>query len=447
MTMALCPPALHMTPTAPARRRILLSAFACSPLWGSEPGVGWRWALELGRHHDVTVLTHAYFRDQIEPLALRGGAPGVSFEWFTVPGALGHPHHQLNSRTYYWLWQFTARKHVKALLSRTPHDVIHHLTWGTYRFPSFLGGLGTPLVIGPVGGGETAPWRLWRRWPWREQLFYGARQLSILLSRWDPFVMLSMQRAACVLTKTRETRAALPWFARAKAHEASEIGVAPLQVAPARVHDSTAPLALLYAGRLLGGKGVPYLLPMMKRLVEQGVSVRLTLAGDGRLDAWVRRRVDALGLTGFVQLAGKVPRERMQALYDASDLLVFPSWHDSSGNVVTEALARGVPVLCLDLGGPRYAVDEACARVVSTAGLNETGVAHALAAEVEKLAADREALKAMSAAALRRIGEMSWAHQVERAYTIIGTQLGWQSAAPASPAPAEGNAASEALCA
>ena len=40
--------------------RILLSAFACAPHSGSEPGVGWHWALELARlGHDVLVLTRA----------------------------------------------------------------------------------------------------------------------------------------------------------------------------------------------------------------------------------------------------------------------------------------------------------------------------------------------------------------------------------------------------
>ena len=417
-----------MTPTAPARRRNLISAFACSPLWGSEPGVGWRWALELGRNHDVTVLTHAFFRDQIEPLIQTGDTPGVRFEWLRVPGVGGHPHRQLNSRAYYWLWQLAARSYTKALLARSPQDLIHHLTWGTYRFPSFLGGLGVPFVLGPVGGGETAPWRMWQRWPWREQLFYAARQLSIVLSRWDPFVMWSMHKADCVLTKTRETRAALPWFARRKAHEASEIGVAPAPPPAARVRTG-GPLQLLYAGRLLGGKGVPYLLPMMQALVEQGVSVQLTLAGDGRLDGWLRRKIQMLGLGGCVRLAGKVPREHMQALYDASDLLVFPSWHDSSGNVVTEAMARGVPVLCLDLGGPRYAVDAACARVVVTDGLDENGVGAALAHEVRLLANDRNALASMSAATQHRVGQLSWEHQVAHAYSIIGAQLGWQATA------------------
>ena len=414
-----------MPPAQGARKHILLSAFACSPVWGSEPGVGWRWALELARHHDVTVLTHSHFRAQIEPLAAAGHTEGIRFEWFSVPGVGGHPHRQLNSRLYYWLWQWTLRRRVKALLARQRCDAIHHLTWGTYRFPSFLGGLGVPLIVGPVGGGEGAPWRLWRHWPWREQLFYALRQGSILASRWDPFVVESMRRADCVLTKTQQTRDALPASARTKAFDASEIGVADVADPSHRPHDEGAPLQLLYAGRLIGGKGVPYLLPMMRRLLDRGVAVHLTLAGDGRLAPWLRQRIATLGLQSHVRLLGKVDRPRMPALYDANDLLVFPSWQDSSGNVVTAALARGVPVLCLDLGGPCLAVDADCACVVSTAGLDDHGVAAALADEVVRLARQRGLLRAMSTAALRRARQLTWAAQVDRSYRIVARQLGW----------------------
>ena len=54
---------------------------------------------------------------------------------------------------------------------------------------------------------------------------------------------------------------------------------------------------------------------MMKRLVEQGVAVQLTLAGDGRLEAWLRRRIDALGLAGVVQLAGATSNRQVRARY------------------------------------------------------------------------------------------------------------------------------------
>ena len=48
------------------RKRVLLSCFACSPIWGSEPGVGWRWLIELAKRHDVELVTHAYFREHLE---------------------------------------------------------------------------------------------------------------------------------------------------------------------------------------------------------------------------------------------------------------------------------------------------------------------------------------------------------------------------------------------
>jgi len=418
-------------PTAAPRRRILVSSFACSPIVGSEPGVGWRWSTELGRNFDVTVVTHGYYRKEIEAALAARPMPHVRFEWFTVPGVGGHPHRQLNSRLYYWLWQLTVRRKVRGLLASGRHDLVHHLTWGTYRFPSFLGGLGVPLVMGPVGGGEGAPARLYRSWPWREKAFYRLRELSIAVSRWDPFVLWTMSHAACILTKTRETRNALPWFARRRAVEASEIGVGPLPPAAPRVASPDEPLRLLYAGRLIGGKGLPYVLLALQVLARRGIRAQLTVAGNGRLRGWVHAQVMQRGLADRVSLLDEVPRERMASLYEASDVLAFPSWHDSSGNVVTEALSRGVPVVCLDIGGPRYAVDERCAVIVATQGLDETGLAEAFADGLERLHRDRALVARLSGGALARAAEMTWSHQVDHAYRLIAGRLGWSSPAPA----------------
>src|SRR4051812_29636278 len=41
---------------APARLRVLVSAYAVSPVRGSEPGLGWNLVSRLARYHDVTVL-------------------------------------------------------------------------------------------------------------------------------------------------------------------------------------------------------------------------------------------------------------------------------------------------------------------------------------------------------------------------------------------------------
>ena len=50
-------------------------------------------------------------------------------------------------------------------------------------------------------------------------------------------------------------------------------------------------------------------------------------------------------------------RARSAELYRRHHALLYPSLHDSSGNVVLEALFHGLPVVCLDLGGPAEIVD------------------------------------------------------------------------------------------
>ena len=60
-----------------ARLRVLISAYACEPGKGSEPEVGWQWALQMARFHDVTVLTRTNNREAIEKelVLLRGKQP------------------------------------------------------------------------------------------------------------------------------------------------------------------------------------------------------------------------------------------------------------------------------------------------------------------------------------------------------------------------------------
>ena len=46
---------------------------------------------------------------------------------------------------------------ARALHREVGFDVVHHLTWAGFRVPTFLGSLGPPLILGPIGGGETSP--------------------------------------------------------------------------------------------------------------------------------------------------------------------------------------------------------------------------------------------------------------------------------------------------
>ncbi|WP_328584607.1 glycosyltransferase family 4 protein [Streptomyces sp. NBC_00370] len=73
----------------------------------------------------------------------------------------------------------------------------------------------------------------------------------------------------------------------------------------------------------------------------------------------LRETIGTTGLTGRVRLAGPQSGTELDASYAAADLLVLASYAETYGMAVTEALARGVPVLATAVGGLPEAVGRA----------------------------------------------------------------------------------------
>ena len=65
----------------------------------------------------------------------------------------------------------------------------------------------------------------------------------------------------------------------------------------------------------------------------------------------LRGLVRAHGLAARVEFAGPLTGDALEAAYTGSDLLVLPSRAETYGMVVTEALARGIPVAATEVGG------------------------------------------------------------------------------------------------
>jgi glycosyltransferase involved in cell wall biosynthesis len=405
---------------------VLLSAFACSPEWGSEPGVGWRWLVELTKRHDVVLVTHAYFRCHLEPLLRQAPLQGLSVHYVVAAAFGAHPHRQLNSRLFYIWWQWKLRGYVRALIRQEPVDLIHHLTWGTMRFPTFLGNLGVPLVMGPLGGGEVAPMRFFKDLPWRERLFERVRSLTLWWSKIDPIATLGPRASVLVLCRTGDTLNALPRAIRARAAIAPDVGAPPPDLSLRRPRGAgKGPYRLLFAGRLVGWKGVLLAVNAADRLVKSGYDVHLDIVGDGSMHDRLVQTIERRQLTGRVQLLGKLPREDLLALYGRADLFLFPSLHDSGGSVVLEAFSRGLPVVCLDLGGPKHFVSADCGVVVATRDRSTAEVEAALASAIGTIFDQPGRLDAMAQAAAVEAARQTWALRVSTAYELVEQRLSW----------------------
>src|SRR5579872_5344670 len=93
------------------RLRVLMSAYACEPNKGSEPEVGWQWALQMARFHDVTVLTRSNNREAIERELelLREKQPLPTFVFHDESPFLLELKRSFSAlKLYYILWQRSA---------------------------------------------------------------------------------------------------------------------------------------------------------------------------------------------------------------------------------------------------------------------------------------------------------------------------------------------------
>lgn len=108
---------------------------------------------------------------------------------------------------------------------------------------------------------------------------------------------------------------------------------------------------VLSVGRLVGAKDYPTLVNAFRRMRER-LDCRLIILGEGRQRAKLEKLVRRLGLHGSVDLPGFAPNPF--AYMARADLFVLSSVFEGFGNVLTEALATGLPCVATDCrSGPR----------------------------------------------------------------------------------------------
>jgi glycosyltransferase involved in cell wall biosynthesis len=107
----------------------------------------------------------------------------------------------------------------------------------------------------------------------------------------------------------------------------------------------------LYAGRLVKEKGVFDLLEAYGRLAAQLRSVTgLVFVGDGIARTELQQRAASIS-QGTVLFPGFAHREELGAYYALADMLVLPTYSDTWGLVVNEAMSCGLPVIATSIAG------------------------------------------------------------------------------------------------
>jgi glycosyltransferase involved in cell wall biosynthesis len=397
------------------RLRVLVIAEACNPTWTSVPLVGYQFARALAARPDldVTVATHVRNRegltdDSLTRLArvcyvdnewlakplhrlsklVRGGQ---SLSW-TIDTAMAWPAYMAFERQLY--------RQLERQLTGGAFDLIHRVTPLTPTMGSPLAGLtDVPMVVGPLNGG--LPWP--SEYPeLRRQEREWLVPLRGLYKRL-PFYGSTYRHLAGVIAGSRHTATEVPASFTGKRFYLPENGVDPTRFPIADGWpEPNGRFTFITVGRLVPYKGADLIVEAMScsRALRR---CNLVIVGDGPQRGPLTELVQKHGLQDNVRIAGWVDQPQLARELGTAQSFVFPSLREFGGGVVLEALAKGLPSVVADYGGPAELVTPDCGVLLPMRPRGE--LVESLRQAMEGLASDPARCRAMGAAACRKVRE------------------------------------------
>jgi phosphatidylinositol alpha 1,6-mannosyltransferase len=120
-------------------------------------------------------------------------------------------------------------------------------------------------------------------------------------------------------------------------------------------------LILGFCGRLRPEKNVRLLAKIEEMLLAEGVTnYKFLVVGDGSEKEWLKANIKSIELPGVLR------GEALAEAYANMDVFLFPSWTDTFGNVILEALACGVPCIVTSGGGPKFLIENEVSGLIAT---------------------------------------------------------------------------------
>ncbi|MDB6080652.1 MAG: glycosyltransferase family 1 protein [Akkermansiaceae bacterium] len=410
------------------RRRILISAYYCSPYQGGEAAVGWQVASHLAQLHDVTVICGDLSGDSpigrdIERARSEGKIPpGLEIHHVQADAHTQHIHdlHALPGLWFlyyraYRKWQLQALREARRLHAAQPFDLVHHLTIIGYREPGYLWQLGIPFFWGPLNGAAALPWPFISGFGLTGIYRHVIRNvMNAIQMRTSSRCRAAARAATQIWAVTREDQQMVENLWHAAAEQMIETGATPDPAAAARTRAETEPLRLVWCGLIEARKALHLALQAIARMEN----VELHVIGDGPEKSRCLALAEELACT--VVWHGRVDHAEVRRLMQQGHALFHSSVKEGTPHVVLEAMSSGMPVLCHDACGMGTAVDATSGLKVPLVDPSVSVAGFRLA--ILRLLDEPELLPSLSTGAIARSHTLSWEGligRLDRAYQSL----------------------------
>lgn len=338
--------------------KLLISAYACRPDMGSEPAVGWNWILEYSKLCELVVLTNFTNKPYIEAYLSENKLNFEKVKFIYVKPELKvelwYKEWERFERFYYICWQHAVLRIAKNLCDKEKFDYVQHITYVSCVMPTYMYKLNVPFIYGPVSGGEAVPNVI--RYPFgkKEKIIETIRKCTQLVAKKSLNLKRCCENAKLIITVTEESKNMLSAKYREKMIVLQAIGLNKSVISDKKKTFNDFKTKFLIAGRMLSWKGFRIGIEAFVKALESGAKAELTVLGTGNSEMKnMLKNIAGEYHNREIHFVDSVRYDKMAEFYDEHDVLLNCSLRDSGCLVVMEAMGRGLPIICIDTGGPK----------------------------------------------------------------------------------------------
>lgn len=392
------------------RLKVLLGCYACDPNRGSEPGMGWNFAYNISKHHDVhAIVEEGEFKESLERFSRENPEAVRNITFHFVPRTHHERLRKIWPPSYYFfyrLWHKRAYQLAKELDKRENFDIVHQVNMAGYREPGYLWKLGKPFIWGPLGGFKNTEWRLLPGLGIRDFIYFALRNIVNSYQKRCSKAAKQVSKAAHTIIVSDPDGAEVvqklwkrdPLIIR----EVGTYSSAPTpQITP---HLPGTPLRICWAGTLVALKALPILL---KALPQCKHSIQIEVMGGGVKEKEWKQLTKELNLEHCVRYHGFIPHCEVAAMMSSCHLMCITSIHEGgTTSICLEALQLGLPIVALDHCGFASVIDDSCGIKIPIKSQSE--ISAQLAKELDRLAEDEDLRLRLAQGAYERGKDFTW---------------------------------------
>ena len=401
--------------------KLLISAYACSPYHGSEPGMGWNFISRISKFHDIHVIVEKRkWQKPINKYLASNPSFKQNLTFHFIDKKRNKSLRKLWPPSYYWYyknWQKKAYKLALKLDKKEKFDVIHQLNMVGYREPGFLWKIEKPFVWGPIGGLENSPWIFLPSLGLKGFIFYVGRNIFNLIQRnfSNRPKRASTRKNASIIAATPGNQDLIKKLWGINSHLICEVGQDSFdtKIVPKKRTSKNDPLKIIWSGEHIPRK---YLSLLLKALEKVKIPFELHILGKGEMTKDWQKLAKKVNVSKFCHWYGWIERKNAVEIMSSCHVFCNTSISDLTATVTLEALTFGLPIVCLDHFGFADVVTNECGIkiAVNTPRKASENIANA----IEKLYFEESFRQKLSKGAILRAEEFNWSKKIEQLNAI-----------------------------